>query len=355
MQNPPVTAVNTAFVSVEVCIPATSTCQTIDYIEVDTGSIGLRLISSVVTVALPALTDSSNNPLAECLQFADNTEVYGSLVTADVVMPVSGEKASSVPVQLIGAASAGSPPCAGTPNNTVVSFGANGILGVGPFINDCNDTGDCGPGGQAANYYSCPTPTTCTAFTASLAQQLPNPVILLPTDNNGVIVELPAVSASGATTASGSLVFGIGTETNNAVGNAIQLYAAADSGLISAKLNGDSYPDSYLDSGSNANFVNSSLATCTDNEFLCPSATTTEDATLTDINGTTAAADFTIANADTLFNGAPSATAFNNLGAAAFDPTSLDLGLSFFLGRNIFTGIDNPSTGTMPFFAIASN
>ena len=86
-----------------------------------------------------------------------------------------------------------------------------------------------------------------------------------------------------------------------------------------------------------------------------PDATTTEDATLTDINGTMATADFTIANADNLFNNAPTATAFNNLGAAAFDTTSLDLGLPFFFGHNIFTGIDNPSTSTLPFFAIASN
>jgi hypothetical protein len=150
------TAVNTPFVSVTVCVPGTSDCQTIDHVEVDTGSVGLRLIASVVTVALPAEKDASNNPLAECLQFADGTS-WGSVVTADISMPTSGEAAKGVNVQLIGASAAGSPPsaCTGTAENTVDSFGANGIIGVGPFSNDCNISGDCTPGSQSANYYYC--------------------------------------------------------------------------------------------------------------------------------------------------------------------------------------------------------
>src|SRR5580704_11299711 len=43
------TAVNEVFVSVQVCMPGTSTCQTIDHIQVDTGSSGLRLISGLGT------------------------------------------------------------------------------------------------------------------------------------------------------------------------------------------------------------------------------------------------------------------------------------------------------------------
>jgi len=39
------TAVNTAYVSVNVCEPGTNTCQLIDHIEIDTGSVGLRIIS----------------------------------------------------------------------------------------------------------------------------------------------------------------------------------------------------------------------------------------------------------------------------------------------------------------------
>jgi hypothetical protein len=149
-------AVNTPFISVTVCVPGTSDCQTIDHVEVDTGSVGLRLIASVVTLSLPALKDAANNPLAECLQFADGTS-WGSVVTADITMPTSGKSAKGVNVQLIGASAAGNPPaaCTGTAENTVDTFGANGIIGVGPFTNDCNVGGDCTPGVQSANYYYC--------------------------------------------------------------------------------------------------------------------------------------------------------------------------------------------------------
>ena len=150
------TSINTPFVSVTVCVPGTATCQTIDHIEVDTGSVGLRLIASVLTVALPALMDASNRPLAECEQFADGT-TWGSVATADIKLPTSGAKVSAVNVQLIGDLSVGSPPsgCTGTAENTVATFGANGIIGVGSFVNDCNSTGDCTPGSQSANYYFC--------------------------------------------------------------------------------------------------------------------------------------------------------------------------------------------------------
>ena len=89
--------------------------------------------------------------------------------------------------------------------------------------------------------------------------------------------------------------------------------------------------------------------------FLCPASATNESAVLSDTDGTMATADFQIANADTLFNGAPSATAFNNLGAAAFDMTTLDMGLPFFFGHNVYTAIENPHLGSNPYFALANN
>jgi uncharacterized protein DUF3443 len=48
-------SIDVPFVSVTVCIPGTSTCQTIDHVSVDTGSSGLRIIASVLqsTIALP--------------------------------------------------------------------------------------------------------------------------------------------------------------------------------------------------------------------------------------------------------------------------------------------------------------
>jgi hypothetical protein len=353
--------INTAFVTITVCQHGSTTnCQNIDHVEIDTGSIGLRLISSVVTVALTAQTDGSGNPLGECLEFADNTAVWGSLAEADIKLPVSGEAASGVTVQLIGDASVGTTPpaaCAGTQENTVDSFGANGILGVGPLQTDCDPTGGCAPG-ASAGYFTCPT-TGCTAITATVAQQLPNPVSLFATDNNGVIVELPAVGSSGAADPSaGVIVFGIGTESNNALGSATQLLADPDTLLITGTMGGVTYTTTYLDSGSNANFVNglsSDVCPSPNQAFLCPSSTVSESAVLQGTTSTTFTADFDIANADDLFSANPTFTAYDNVGANAADGTTLDLGLPFFYGNNIYTAIENPNTGASPYFAIIAN
>jgi Protein of unknown function (DUF3443) len=361
----PQPSANTAFVSVNVCVPGTSTCQLIDHIEVDTGSIGLRLIASVVTgVTLPALTDGTN-PLGECLQFADGTS-WGSLAVADVQMPVSGEKAANVNVQLITPSSGtvGTPPaaCTGTAENTVATFGANGILGVGPFTDDCNDAGLCTPG-ASASYYSCPSSATCAPYNAPVAKQLPNPVTLFATDNNGVIIELPAVAAAGAATVTnGVLVFGIGTESNNALDGAVQLLADPSSGELSVTFTGlVGISTGFLDSGSNGTFFASSLAVCPQNGmaqtigFYCPPATVSETSILTGTNGTQLAANFSVANAATLFNTNPTFTAFNDLAGTSASSSTLDLGLPYFFGRNIYVGIESAAMSSDPYFAVALN
>jgi hypothetical protein len=391
-------AVNTAFITVTVCVPGSNTCQNIDHIEVDTGSIGLRILADAVTptgpfnLALPPVPDpnNANNVLGECLEFADGFS-WGSVNWADIKLPVSGESATNVVVHVIGAPSTGgpnnaNPTCAPLPKgpnnpnppplvteNTVPTFGANGILGVGPFVNDCNSTSDCVPltpicnganpnvciPGNSATYYSCTAAASCAQATVHTQQQLPNPGVLFAKDNNGVIVELPAVGANGATAPlNGSLVFGIGTEGNNALGSATKLLASASSGVIAATLNGTMYPDSYLDSGSNANFFpTTSIPSCPapNAGFLCPTAgsTVNESATLQGTDGTMLAADFSVVNADSLFVG--NNVAFSNLAGSNYSSStpnnSVDFGLSFFYGHNVFTGFENTQTGATPYFA----
>ena len=52
------------------------------------------------------------------------------------------------------------------------------------------------------------------------------------TDNNGVIIELPSISASGASNPSGGLlVFGIGTQSNNGLASATQVAAGGEFSL----------------------------------------------------------------------------------------------------------------------------
>ncbi len=58
-------AINSAFTSVTVCVPGSTTqCQVISGVLVDTGSSGLRILSSAVTVSLPQQKESNGNPVA---------------------------------------------------------------------------------------------------------------------------------------------------------------------------------------------------------------------------------------------------------------------------------------------------
>jgi hypothetical protein len=129
--------VNRLYVDVTVCRPASNDCQTIDHVLVDTGSIGLRLLSSVVrpTLTLSRVTGSAGLPLLSCVQFVDNTFAWGPVVLADVML--GGKTASSMPIQLVADPTIGNAPatCAigGTAMTTAANLGANGILGLGLF------------------------------------------------------------------------------------------------------------------------------------------------------------------------------------------------------------------------------
>ncbi len=352
-------ALNEVFTDVTICNPGTTTCQTIPNIEVDTGSEGLRLLSSQVTLSLPAITDTSGNGLQECVSFADGSYVWGPVAAADVQL--AGEKASSVPIQMISDSS--SPPvpssCAsgGGPNeNTVAALGANGILGIGVWQQDCGF--GCTPSSTSVPpwYYLCPN-SVCTTASVPLASQLQNPVWLFPQDNNGLMISLPSVPADGAQTVAGSLIFGVGTQTDNALG-AAQVYTTDAYGDFQTVYNGISYSNSFIDSGSNGIFFLDSatlgILECQNYPgFYCPASTTNFTATNTGLNGTTAPVSFGIANAEALFAANNSSNvAFSNLGGN--NPSSFDWGLPFFYGRKVFIGIENETgpTGTVgPYWA----
>jgi len=327
-----------AFVSVTVCVPGSSNCQTIDNVLVDTGSSGLRVLSSVMTLPLTQQT-SGGSPVVECFPFVSGN-TWGPVQTADV--EVAGEKASSVPIQVIGDSAFNSETVCSAPQDDVNSLGANGILGVGLFAQDCNASACLA---SYDVYYACPSASTCTAITEAAAQQVQNPVSFFATDNNGVILELPAVSGSEASV-SGSLIFGIGTESNNALGGAT-IYTADPDGNFTTKYNGTAYPDSFIDSGSNGYyFLDSSLTGITEcggdeSGFYCPSSTMNVSATNQGVNGSSGAFTFSIENADTLFNSNDSA--YSDLGgiSATSAPYYFDLGLPFFFGRNLYTGLQN--------------
>ena len=147
-----------AFVSVTVCVPGTSTCQTVPDVLVDTGSSGLRVLeSAIITLPLPQQT-SGGNPVVECFPFVSGN-TWGPVQTADVEM--AGEKASSVPIQVLNATSFDAGTYCAAPQDDVESLGANGIIGVGLFTQDCGSycqqvqTGS----GNINLYYECSSPT----------------------------------------------------------------------------------------------------------------------------------------------------------------------------------------------------
>ena len=350
------TYVDGAFTNVTVCIPgSTTSCQTVSGILVDTGSSGLRILSSALTVSLPQQTDSGGNPIVECLPFVDST-TWGPVQTAD--MTIAGEQAKSLPIQVIGSPNFATIPAGctnyGVTEDDLQSLGANGILGVGTRVQDCGGacttTGSSNPG----LYYTCPS-SGCQVTTESLAKQVQNPVALFPTDNNGVIIELPAVSGAQASV-TGSLIFGIGTQSNNGLGSATVYTMDPSTGNFTTVYGGVTYTDaSFLDSGSNAIYFLDAgvtgIPTCTDYTFwYCPPTTESLSASNQGTNGATGTVDFVVGNADTLLVGGSDA-AVNAL--AGPDPGSFDWGLPFFFGRNVYTAIEGQSTpaGIGPYWA----
>jgi hypothetical protein len=242
-------AINSAFTSVTVCVPGSTTqCQTISGILVDTGSSGLRILSSALTVPLPQQTGSGGSPIAECGEFIDS-ETWGPVQTADISL--AGEKASSVPIQVIGSSGFSVPTsCSdlGPVQDDLATLGMNGILGVGNFVQDCGE--GCAQSG-ASNvglYYACPS-SGCVVTSEALSEQVSNPVASFATDNNGVIVELPAVSVT-ETSITGSLVFGIGTQSNNGLGSATVYTLNPDTAAFTTTFKGQTLTDSsFIDTG----------------------------------------------------------------------------------------------------------
>jgi uncharacterized protein DUF3443 len=360
-----VNSANTAFASATVCVPGTSNCQTINNLVIDTGSTGLRILKSALTLPLTQTKGPTGNPLLNCGQFV-SFFTWGPVMTADVKM--AGEVASSVPIQVVGEADTGfsqiPPACKNSAQDgdSVQGLGGNGILGVGPFLQDCG--GACSVAtNNPGFYYECPSPSLCgpTAANVPTNQQVANPISFFASDNNGVVIQLPQVPAAGAPSVNGTMIFGIGTQSNNSLGNATVFTLASD-GTFTTLFAGHSYPGSFIDSGSNGIFflttndpgiAGTGIFNCTDsqgkqNGFYCTPQTVNLSATNQGTNSATKAVQFSVADANSL---PASNTAFNDLTGS--NPGSFDWGLGFFFGRTVFTAIEGQGTpgGTGPFFA----
>jgi hypothetical protein len=345
-----------AFTSVTVCAPGSTTnCQTIGGILVDTGSSGLRILSSALTISLPQQSGTSGDPIVECLPFVDGI-TWGPVQTTD--MTIAGEEAKSLPIQVVGSSNFSTIPtgCSsmGTPEDDLTTLGANGILGVGNYAQDCGTACTVSGASNPGLYYACPD-SGCEVTTESVSSQVQNPVVLFATDNNGVIIELPSVTGA-ETSVSGSMIFGIGTRSNNALGSATVYTIDPSSGNFTTVFDNVTYADaSFLDTGSNAIYFLDSNTTglpiCTDATFwYCPTTTQSLSATNQGANGASGSVNFVVGNADTL---TASATIGVANGLAGPNPGTFDWGLPFFFGRNVYTAIEGQSTpaGAGPYWA----
>ena len=348
--------VNQPFVSVTVCAPGSTTnCQTIDHVLVDTGSTGLRLAADVISPALlagmSAQRDGNGDDLLECQAFVVGY-TWGSVKLADVKL---GELvAGNLPIQVIGDPAAPAVPVAcssrgsGIAMNDMAGLGAKGILGVDSFIEDCPG---CAQQSTYPVYFTCPGGICSTAQVAA-ASQVQNPVAALPSDNNGILLTMPSVPATGATNVQGSLIFGVGTRSNNTLGSAT-VFDLDQYGEMRTWYKNTSYW-SFLDSGSNGLFFpDAAITECVGGlaGFYCPASTLSLSADIAGAatnNWTTYG--FEVASAATL----PANTAFPNLagdwpGASPY----FDWGMPFFYGRRVFYAIDGRSTpaGNGPYVA----
>jgi len=347
-------SINIPYVSVTVCQPGTTTCQTIDHILLDTGSYGLRLLAPLdAALNLPAVKTPSGADAGECAKFISGY-TWGAVRQADVKL--ADETAAGISIQVIAdsganyAATPSSCSSAGNSLGTLAALGAKGVLGVGLFKQDCGDS--CARSALSGAYYAC-TSNGCSASSMALALQVSNPVASFAVNNNGVLVVLPSVGTAGLTSVSGTLIFGVNTQGNNSIAGET-LYKTNNSGDFSTTYKGKTYSASFIDSGSNGYFFSdSTIRTCSGGDFYCPASTLSLSASNAAADGSASGVvNFNIANLVQLASTISAAQVGGTVGITGTSAGNyFDWGLPFFYGRRVFVvfegGAVNGKTGPL--------
>ena len=371
----PIAGVNyedAAFATAKICVPGSATCVTVDHLLVDTGSVGLRVLASALgNLSLPVAT-SNGQTLNDCAQFVDNSFVWGPVESADVTL--GGEVASNIPIHVLADPTApntftipatcntGGPDDDQLGTAATPGLGANGILGIGQEPLDCGQACDpnfvvAPPAGDP--YYLCTTSSCAPALVAE-ASQVVNPVVAFSVDNNGTIIELPVPTSSVQANLTGSLIFGIGTQSNNGLASSATVFAVDSSDSFTTVFptsNGQTLTASFIDSGTNGIFFPDSAANvpvveCSANGiapgFYCPASTQALSAQNVGANGAANTVNFSVDNAESLFTNDSGDAVMQNLAGSngvgtcigGMRQCSFDWGLPFFYGRNVYTAID---------------
>jgi len=261
-------AVNGAFITIQVCQPGTNNCQTLDHVLVDSGSTGLHIDSSQLTLAnLPAIT-YNNNPLFLCSTYGggggSGYASFGSLVSADI--KIGGEVARNVPLTLVSNNQIIPSNCShGLPFLNVYSLnGEKALMGVGP-INTPNSLAY--PSVYTCNNNNCKNLESGATISTPLDENI---VSTFTTDNNGVIFKLPKIESATNTPLIGTLTFGINTQADNLASQFVNVLLAdpsqtdANSGNFITNV-GTEQTQSLFDSGTSfsVEFYSPTIPLCT--------------------------------------------------------------------------------------------
>lgn len=368
--------VNRLYTDVTICQPGNpGNCQTIDHVLVDTGSTGLRLLAGLVNTSITQTRVNTGNatPLLNCTQFLDGSYAWGPVARVD--LRIDGQTVSDLPVQLMGDNSVSNLDggCSDNGQYTAIldvdGLGAKGILGISYFAQDCGvyctSQGEPSLGfhNKSNGYYYTCTSEACNGAvgaTPALTDQLTNPVVRLNVNNNGFIINLPAAISPGSARLTGEVIFGIGTQVNNAFAAGAVLTTDPE-GYVQTKLinlnPGQTFDDSFIDTGSNGIFFDSAIKLCL-NDWYCPASPAAVSASITGKNGQSASISFTVGDAQSLFSQANYAVIPALAGPIGEDPANrpsaiFDWGLPFYYGRKVYQAIDGASTpaGIGPFMA----
>ncbi|WP_308187600.1 DUF3443 family protein [Paraburkholderia aspalathi] len=230
-------------------------------------------------------------------------------------------------------------------------LGANGVLGIRSMVRGFPRAAQYP---LSATYYYCPSTGSCTNTRVPLDTQVMNPVANFTSDNNGTIIRLPALPADGQARVTGELVFGVGTQQNNALPSKANIVSLDQNGYFTTTYKGVSY-SSTIDSGSNTTYFWDTAipywGTDRTGYMHTPSTTHSLSAILTGVvkGATPVTVPFSVANGWALT--ANQNAAYDNL-ATPYSGLFL-WGLPFFFGRDVYTVLDGARAGsqTGPFAA----
>jgi hypothetical protein len=362
---------NVPFATAKICTPgSTSNCVTISGLLVETGATGLRVFDNEVkSLNLPSVKASNGSPAYDCVSYGDGTYIWGSVQQADVIL--ASETASKVPIHVISSADDAPSSCSnggGLNLNNAIALGANGIIGIGFEPTDCYfdnqsicDASDGLPTPPFPAYYTC-SDTDCTPAFVAKANQVTNPVVLFPKDNNGFMMSLPAASKP-MVNLSGYVVFGLGTQSNNRLSSSASVITMACDAFTTVFANQTlgitdastcAGPYSAIDSGSNGiyfpNFANLPLCPTSTSagdlsSLYCPAGTENFSATIRGQDGRSKSANFSVGIGEQLLTSAPTApdAVLPTLAGTNAFGNGFVWGLPFFYGRDVYFSIAGQS------------